>query len=236
MPHKLKTLLEVISVAIGCFFIGIFIFIIIGEILSIENIEDTLFFEPIIYLFPVSVILFLEIIYRKNSFSDIGIKSEKILKYAAIGFLIAIFIFFFIDLTTTLIEIELYPETMEEDEEEPLIVLGFSPPSDVNLISALKWILIIAAESFLIIAPAEELIFRGYMQRRLQNTFGLKSGLVLASILFGVIHYDTWLTFLDAALAGMIFGYLYQRTGSLMPSIFAHGFGNVILYSLVLLP
>ena len=81
----------------------------------------------------------------------------------------------------------------------------------------------------------EELLFKALVQRDLSILFGWKWGLVLTSILFGVMHL-TWGSVLEVfftASAGLIFGYLYYKTGSLTAPIFAHGAGNTILVAVM---
>ncbi len=81
----------------------------------------------------------------------------------------------------------------------------------------------------------EELLFRGIVQSKLAAQFGARWGLVIASIMFGVMHL-TWRSVPELGFtfaAGLAFGYLYQRTGSLTASIAAHGIGNTVLVAVV---
>ena len=70
----------------------------------------------------------------------------------------------------------------------------------------------------------EELFFRGALQPRV--------GLVLASLLFGLVHLlPSWplaLWSLFAAVAGLLFGLLFDLTGNLLAPVIAHVLVNAI--------
>ena len=71
----------------------------------------------------------------------------------------------------------------------------------------------------------EEVLFRGAIQGYLMRKYNPKVGIVVASVIFGVIHmnpiqifYATWL--------GLVFGWMYYRIRSLMPVIIGHVLNN----------
>ena len=81
----------------------------------------------------------------------------------------------------------------------------------------------------------EEVLFRGLVQRDMTSLFGGKWGLLVASLMFGVMHL-TWRSIPELVftfLAGMIFGYLYHRSRNLTAPIIAHGVGNTILVAVM---
>jgi hypothetical protein len=83
----------------------------------------------------------------------------------------------------------------------------------------------------LFVGLGEELLFRGIIQRDLQDIFGKHTGLIIASYLFGIMHL-TWRSVPElffAFLAGMLLGYIYNRTNSLIGPIFLHGVNNTVL-------
>jgi hypothetical protein len=71
---------------------------------------------------------------------------------------------------------------------------------------------------------AEEMFFRGALQPRV--------GLVLASLLFGIVHFVPRRDFLPwtgfALCAGFVFGALYDATGNLLAPVVAHAVVNGI--------
>lgn len=83
--------------------------------------------------------------------------------------------------------------------------------------------------SIALLAPIlEELLFRGAIQARLQRS--LKNpweAIFVSSLIFGVVHMNpAQIPF--AFLLGMMFGWLYYRTGSLLPGIVGHVLNNSI--------
>ncbi len=99
--------------------------------------------------------------------------------------------------------------------------------------TSVEFLVYMAVASFVLAPVLEEILARGYMQRRLTEDFGPGGGILLASAFFAVAHGD----FLQPSLAGagdtlaifvgaLLMGYVFYRTGSLLPSIVAHGLLN----------
>lgn len=77
-------------------------------------------------------------------------------------------------------------------------------------------------------ALAEELFFRGCMQQIFQQWFKRYLIAVIASaIVFSILHFDFY-GFLPRVALGMILGWLFAKTGSLLPGILAHFFNNAM--------
>lgn len=72
----------------------------------------------------------------------------------------------------------------------------------------------------------EEVLFRGaiqgYLMRRLKSPW---LAILIASLIFGVIHMNP-IQILYATLLGIVFGWIYYRTGSLVPVIIGHVLNN----------
>lgn len=80
-------------------------------------------------------------------------------------------------------------------------------------------------------ALAEELLFRGLLTSALLR-YGNLAALLWPSILFGIYHLDV-AQGVGTALLGLSFGWARLRTGSVVPSIVAHGvFNGAVLLSL----
>lgn len=97
---------------------------------------------------------------------------------------------------------------------------------------------IITFISLCIVAPfTEELIFRGFVQSVLVEKSGLLKGLVIASLLFAVIHFNLWV-FPGVFIAGLLLGYFFIRTQSLWSVAVIHAANNmlVMIFSNVKLP
>lgn len=70
----------------------------------------------------------------------------------------------------------------------------------------------------------EELLFRGILQQGLQGWLGPWSGLLLASLAFGIAHGVNRLYLFFGCLMGLYLGLLYWFTGSLLAVVLAHAF------------
>jgi len=90
-------------------------------------------------------------------------------------------------------------------------------------IPELLWLVVVVC-----ITPAlcEELLFRGYFQRTLERTLGMKS-LFIAGIIFGLYHMQP-LNLISLALLGCMIGYFFYRSKSLLPGIAVHFANNFI--------
>lgn len=74
---------------------------------------------------------------------------------------------------------------------------------------------------------AEELVFRGIIQSRLERAMPVWIAIVLQAALFGFIH-GTPVQIGYAFVIGVIFGILRWRTGSILPTIAAHAVFNAM--------
>lgn len=83
-----------------------------------------------------------------------------------------------------------------------------------------------------ILAPIlEELIFRGLILRGLLNKGNNPwFSIILTAFLFGAAHMNPW-QFMGAGFLGVIFGYIYWRTQSLILCILLHFLNNLIAFT-----
>lgn len=82
----------------------------------------------------------------------------------------------------------------------------------------------------MIIAPlTEEIVFRGLIMSRLRRSFSFRKSVMISAIFFGLIHYMAGGVGLMvfALVGGILFGYTYEKSGSLFPAIVVHIIGNV---------
>jgi len=90
-----------------------------------------------------------------------------------------------------------------------------------------------APVNLLFVCVAEEAFFRGFIQKELTKAFRFMKGgawlaLGVASFLFGCDHYFGGPIYMIlSALAGIGYGYVYQKTGRLESSILLHFFVNL---------
>jgi hypothetical protein len=92
--------------------------------------------------------------------------------------------------------------------------------------------------SLLLVGPIEELLFRGVAQGVLRRGFGVRGGIVLASALFGLVHWvavsggplEKLAYVTIAAVLGIVLGVLYEHTETIVAPALAHGVYNSVLF------
>jgi uncharacterized protein len=96
--------------------------------------------------------------------------------------------------------------------------------------------LIAAGLMVICVAPvAEELFFRGFFYKALRSRFSVLAAAGIDALVFGVIHYDfsgakLLLILPPLAFLGGMFCLVYERTGTLFPTIGLHAFNNTIAF------
>jgi membrane protease YdiL (CAAX protease family) len=113
--------------------------------------------------------------------------------------------------------------------------LGFGGALDIYEVVA--WVIVM----FVFVGFSEELLFRGYLQRRMEIFLRPKSGgfkiwaLVITSLLFAAFHLDL-IGLPTRFVLGLFLGYLCQkRRYSILGSSVAHGFNNAAIVVLAFL-
>ena len=79
--------------------------------------------------------------------------------------------------------------------------------------------------SIALVGPAEELAFRGFVQKGFENSFGKTAGLVIASVMFGLLHgLNSEYSILPVTVVSLFLGYIWQKTdGNTVVSAWVHG-------------
>lgn len=129
-------------------------------------------------------------------------------------------------------------------------VVGLALAMDVAPARALTALVFFAV----FLGPIEELLFRGYMQSRLNEAWGRPwrlgaascgAGLLITAGLFSVFHVlnlpalfagrfePLWVTAIPTFAWGLAFGFLRERTGSLVPPALAHGVPQAIAWAVL---
>ncbi|MEL7001850.1 MAG: type II CAAX endopeptidase family protein [Bacteroidota bacterium] len=83
--------------------------------------------------------------------------------------------------------------------------------------------------TFLTVAVAapilEELIFRGVILNGLLKNYSPLKAIMISSLLFGLLHLNPW-QFIAAFNLGVLAGWVFYRTGSIIPAIAVHFVNN----------
>ena len=105
-------------------------------------------------------------------------------------------------------------------------------------------VLIAIAFMFLVVGPAEEILFRGVVQNRIRERFSMVPGIVIASFLFASVHVLALASTDPIAIAMTItilfvtslgLGWIYEYTGNIVVPILLHGFHNSVIVSITAL-
>ena len=79
---------------------------------------------------------------------------------------------------------------------------------------------------------AEEIFFRGFLYNAIKKRTGVKAAILISAVLFSCLHAHL-VGFLPIIILGIFLAYLYEKTGSLVPSITVHVIHNFIMVYLV---
>ncbi len=90
----------------------------------------------------------------------------------------------------------------------------------------------IAALMIFIIGPGEELFWRGFLQRSLQNKTSKYLGFILATGIYTLVHLGSGnaMLVLAAGVCGLFWGYLYLRYGSITLNVVSHTLWDVTVF------
>jgi membrane protease YdiL (CAAX protease family) len=105
-------------------------------------------------------------------------------------------------------------------------------PSGVPLWTGIPMLLVAIAAAPL----SEEIAFRGYAMGFLSRAFGPVAALLITALLFAAAHLTQGLyaqKLLVYFLAGLAFGFVAWRTGSLLPAMAVHVFADLTFFTLV---
>jgi hypothetical protein len=87
-----------------------------------------------------------------------------------------------------------------------------------------------------LVAPVtEELLFRGLILRGLLARYAAPKAILLSAFLFGLAHFNPW-QFVSATVLGVLFGWLFVRTRSLIPCLAGHALTNTLALAVTYLP
>lgn len=110
------------------------------------------------------------------------------------------------------------------------------PITEVILSAGTSWERFIPFIVTAIFAPiSEELYFRGFLYPALRRRIGVKGGIVVASLIFGGLHYDL-VRMIPLVFGGIWLNWLYERSGTIYAPMMAHSAWNGIMCLLILYP
>ena len=112
-----------------------------------------------------------------------------------------------------------------EVEEQPWIQALMADRS--ALLVLMPWLVLVGPVS-------EEVFFRGYVFRRLFSSSGPGAAYLVSALLFAVIHWHP-VGFPMYAVIGLVFCWVYRKTGTLWAPVFGHVIYNALVVGIPLL-
>jgi len=93
---------------------------------------------------------------------------------------------------------------------------------NINLLTVLIGII-----SAGVISPIyEEIFYRGFIYRWLRVRLGMNWGILISSLIFTVAHFPTVNAMPVNFINGIVFAWVYEKTGSVIPGMIVHGLMN----------
>lgn len=121
------------------------------------------------------------------------------------------------------------------------VVFGPAPETDTLtealLPNGLLQLIAMVSISILLVGPAEELAFRGFVQKGFQNSYGKTTGLLIASVLFGLLHgLNSLWSIAPVTVVGLVMGYIWQKTDENTTAVaWMHGLYDAITITIAFL-
>lgn len=214
-----------------------------------DTIKVFLVYVILMFVGMPVIVRFLNTILGSNIINTVGLRSLILFISLFTNVLICFYVFYIVcieyrqSITALGLSIANLPGNIKQGIKRYVITLplimfaGFV----INLISSyygqapemqdvVRWVLeekslfILASLIFfgIVVAPIiEEIMFRGFLQPALKNSFGGRYAIVVTASLFAAVHMDMF-AFLQIFILGMLLGYLYEKTQTLIASIVVH--------------
>jgi membrane protease YdiL (CAAX protease family) len=86
---------------------------------------------------------------------------------------------------------------------------------------------------FLVTGPGEEIFWRGFLQNRLMERYGIFPGYLMSTALYSGVHVFSWnlMLILAAFVAGAFWGFLYLWKKDLGVQITSHSFWSAAIFA-----
>lgn len=225
-PVGMRGKLRAVGVAIGLLLAGLVVSVLFGVVFTIPlvlfggNLSGSLTFLVFAAVGQLAFLMVGGVYVRRVGGVTVRWPTRRDLAYAAGGLLAALMLVFGISVLVAAAGVAPSGSVFDDPiAQDPTVALG------------------LAALSIVLVAPAEELLFRGAIQGRLHRAFGPVGAIAGASLIFGSIHFINFTGSVVGAVVGAgivtvggaVFGVIYERTDNLVVPIIAHGAYNSVL-------
>lgn len=101
---------------------------------------------------------------------------------------------------------------------------------DADLVWGTGSSLTVSLLEYLVFAPVfEEIAFRGLLFATLRHRLSFAPAALVSAALFAAAHGYGWIGFLSVLWSGVLWAWVYERTGSLVPGMIAHATNNLFV-------
>lgn len=161
----------------------------------------------------------------RASLAHIGLSGSHAVKNIFSGFLVYLSVIPFLALLLVIIShaVDFFKY---EAAPQQVVQIYLKPSTDSFLIA---FTLFVAIAGPLI----EEVFFRGFMYKTFRTRWGVKTGIVLSSLLFAMLHHSV-VAFVPIFLLGVVLAAMYEKSGSLLPSMAFHMTHNFLMVGFTL--
>jgi membrane protease YdiL (CAAX protease family) len=195
------------------------------EVLVTENSGWQFFAILIISLVTLGVLWTAHKLNKLNFLKIVSLDRRPKLKDFGISLLT--YVFYFITLIIVVGVVSWLIPAIDVDQAQQI---GFESASGYELIFVFL--------TLVIIPPLlEEILFRGFLFKRLNGLIKFWPSAVITSIIFALAHTEflgdnplNWIAAIDTFILSFFLIFLLHKTGSLWPSIFLHGIKNSIAF------
>ncbi len=125
------------------------------------------------------------------------------------------------------------------DEIDRIITLIFPMPLEIEIamknlvtIDSFREGVILFTAAVLFAGFAEEMLFRGVIQKSFEHYRDPAHAIVITAVLFALIHFNPW-TALQITFLGLVLGFITWKSNSIFPAILLHALNN--MFSLIMM-
>jgi membrane protease YdiL (CAAX protease family) len=160
--------------------------------------------------------------YKGAGLRELGLKKPSLKTMAIMSF--AAVLLLFLAASISAVQESLVGATPDAEN----LTYSILPRNEIQLIALI-------GISIALVGPAEELAFRGFVQKGLENSYGKTAGLVTASVLFGLLHgLNSEYSIIPVTVVSLFLGYIWQKTdGNTVVSAWVHGLYDALAIAIV---
>ncbi len=160
----------------------------------------------------------------RRAVQDIGLRTENWLRWMPLGLLAGLALVFIQNGITTIFAWagSLFHFDLSGQLEREMATQQLGWPTSFHD----PLLLVVLFVAGILVPLGEEILVRGIAYRAARARFGPGTGMIIISLVFAFLHQSPAF-FPGLFVIGLALNYLYERTNSLLPSIFAHASINI---------